>query len=131
MHAYAEGPKWEIFDLNYPLDYIDVLSITNQEKDIVRFWERAGGMSEEKSKNKVYPQYTLEEINCRLRTQRTLRWDMALEDQKTSEGMEARAKFLESTSKLQNNYPSPWESLEPDKHSYARYDFVCKKLPQE
>jgi hypothetical protein len=129
--AYSEEPTWKIFDQDYPHDYIDTASITSPEKGIMRFWERAGDQLEVRNGKTIYPTYNLEEINCSLRTQRQLRWDMALEAQTTPEGMKARSKFLEETVKLQGNYPSTWESFEPNKHNYARHDFVCKKSPQE
>ena len=134
VDVYAEGPKWVVFDPEYSQDYIDVNSITYPEKGIVRFWERAGEKHYEKGKV-VYPQYSLIEMHCQLRTSRSLRWDMALEDQNTAQGVEARMKFIESMTKAlgydpttPEREPTPWKSIEPNKHSYARYDFVCRGL---
>ena len=45
----------------------------------------------------------------------------ALEDQQTAAGMKARAHFM---GLMLQNYPSPWESIDPNKHSYARLDYV-------
>jgi hypothetical protein len=125
--ANAEGPRWVIFDSDYPRDFIDANSITAPEKGIVRFWERAGNRMEKNKTGEItFAQYTLCEINCILKQHREIKWDMALEDQTSGEAMEARAKFLKSTTELQNQYPTRWENIEPNKHSYARYDFVCK-----
>jgi hypothetical protein len=125
--AFAVEPLWQVFDSAFPQDFIDKLSITAPSKGIVRFWERGGQGRSEKDGKVTYPNYTLVEINCGLRTTRDIKWDYALEDQATPEGMAARAKFQRSTQELQKNYPSAWESIEPTKHSYARLNFVCTK----
>jgi len=76
----------------------------------------------------MYPIYTLTEINCKQRTSRDLRMDVALEDQNTPAGIAARAKFFQSVLNTPLvKYPSPWESIEPSSHSYARRDFVCNR----
>jgi hypothetical protein len=54
---------------------------------------------------------------------------LALEDQNTVAGMEARAKFLKVLAETPGaRQPSAWESIEPNEHSYARRDFVCQLL---
>lgn len=126
----AVGPKWEIFDPEYSHDFIDTSSFTYPEKGIVRFWERAGDKPKKLHGKVFYPMYTLAEINCQSRTLRHLNWDVAVEDQNTPEGIAARAKFLQYL-EFQNIGPSPWERTKPEKHSYARYDFVCNRPHQE
>jgi hypothetical protein len=121
----AANPSWQVFDAAYPQDFIDALSKTFQSKGIVRFWERAGAGRYVQDGNTKYPSYTLTEINCVKRIFRDLKWDYALEDQLTPEGIAARAKFMQSTLELQKGLPSAWDSIEPDKHSYARFNFVC------
>jgi hypothetical protein len=130
-----DEPKWVIFDPDYPQDFIDSNSITTPGKGIVRFWERAGERIQKDKNGKVYyAQYTLSEINCVLKQIRDIKWDCALEDQNTAEGMKARADHmkvvLEMKEKAQLNYPTKWESIEPSKHDYARYNFVYKCLKQ-
>lgn len=121
----ATEASWQVFDPAFPEDFIDKTSITHPAKDIVRFWERAhAGRYVDRGKV-LFPNYTLTEINCAQRTSRALKWDSALEDQ-TPEGLAARAAFMNSTLPLQIKYPTEWESIEPNKHSYARFDFVCK-----
>ena len=126
----AVGPKWEIFDSEYSHDFIDTSSFTYPEKGIVRFWERAGDKPKKLHGRVFYPMYTLTEINCQSRTLRHLNWDVAVEHQNTPEGIAARAKFRQYL-EFQNICPSPWESIEPGKHNYARYDFVCQSPHQE
>jgi hypothetical protein len=126
-----EGANWVVFDSDYPKDFIDSNSITLPEKGIVRFWERAGNRIEiDKNGKVIYAQYTLREINCALKQERGIKWDCALEDQNTTEGLKARADHmkvvLEVEQKLQLKYPTEWQNIEPNKHSYARYNFVCK-----
>ncbi len=99
------------------------------EEGIVSFWERTGNRTEKKRNGEItYAQYTLSEIDCRLKRQRDIRWDMALEDQNSVGGEKARATFLPSTAKFQEKLPTPWESIEPDRHNYAPYGFVCSGL---
>jgi hypothetical protein len=125
----AQEPKWVIFDHDYPNDFIDVNSMTASEDGIIRFWERAGNRTEKKPNGEItYAQYTLSEIDCRSKQQRDITWEMALEDQNSVGGQKARTTFLQSTAKLQEKLPTPWESIEPDRHNYARYDFVCSGL---
>jgi len=125
----AQGPKWVIFDPDYPNDFIDSNSITVSEDGIVSFWERAGNNIEKKQNGEItYAQYTLSEIDCRSKRYRDIRWDMALEDQNSVGAEKARATFLQSTAKLQKKLPTPWESMEADRHNYARYDSVCNGL---
>jgi len=126
----AAEPKWEIFDPEYSHDFIDTSSFTYPEKGIARFWERAGDKPKKLHGKVFYPMYTLAEINCQSRTLRHLNWDVAVEDQNTPEGIAARAKFLQYL-QFQNICPSPWERIKPEKHSYARYDFVCNRPHQE
>jgi len=129
LNVYADGPDWVMFDPAYPKDFIDAKSITSPEKGIVRFWERAGNRKEKNKKGKItFATYTLSETNCILKQYRDITCDMALEDQNTIEGAQARAEFLETTTKLQINPPTQWQSIEPNEHSYARYNFVCKGL---
>jgi hypothetical protein len=127
--AQAQEANWVIFDPAYPLDFIDVNSITSPTKGIIRFWER-GGLHSSINKNgdTVFAMYSLTEINVKLKQIRTLKCEMALEDQATLQGIEAKAKFIQGSSEILKNYPTQWESLEPDKHSYARYNFVCKRF---
>lgn len=132
--GHAQEPKWVIFDPDYPHDYIDVTSISYPKKSIARFWEKAGEKHEQKGKI-IYPQYNLMEINCQERTSRSLRWNMALGDQNSIQGREARMKFIESWTKAlgydptsPKREPTPWRSIDSNKHSYARFDFVCKGL---
>jgi hypothetical protein len=126
--AAASAPQWIAFDDKLPHDFIDAASITSPAPNIVRFWERAGTRPLAGSKE-PYPQYTLAEINCKQRTSRDIRWDAALEDQSTVAGMEARAKFLKVIARSAGaKTPSPWESIEPNEHSYARRDFVCQMI---
>jgi|SRR5208337_1673603 len=129
INAFAQdGPKWIAFDPDYPKDYIDINSITKVDKGIVRFWERAGDRIQKNTDGKTtFAQYTLSEMNCTLKQIRGLRWEMALEDKNTIEGNKARAYFYKQTAQLQEKYPSTWETIEPDKHSYMRYNFVCKE----
>ncbi len=97
------------------------------EKGIVRFWERAGNRVEWNNKGEtVFASYTLSEINCLLKQDRRIRWEVALEDQNTIEGSRARYKFLDTITKSEMPFPTPWETIDPNKHSYARVDFVCK-----
>jgi len=125
----AQEPNWIIFDPGYPNDFIDSNSITASEEGIVRFWERAGNRTEKKQNGEItYAQYTLSEIDCRSKRHRDIRWDMALEDQNSTEGKKARATFLQSTANLQKKLPTPWENIEADKHSYALYGFACDGL---
>ena len=125
----AQEPKWVSFDSAYPNDFIDVNSTAASEDGIIRFWERVGNRTEKRPNGEItYAQYTLIEIDCRSKQQREIRWDMALEDQNSVEGKKARATFLQSTAKLQQKLPTPWESIPPDRHNYARYDFVCSGL---
>jgi hypothetical protein len=127
--VYADGPDWVMFDPDYPKDFIDAKSITSPEKGIVRFWERAGNRKEKNTNGEeTFAQYTLSEINCILKQGRDITWDRALEDQNTVEGVQARAKFLGATVEQQKFYPTQWESIEPNKHNYARYNFVCKGM---
>jgi hypothetical protein len=130
INAYAQdGPKWIAFDPDYPKDYIDINSITKFDKGVVRFWERAGDRIQKNASGKTtFAQYTLREMNCTLKQIRNLKWKMALEDQNTKEGVKALADFLKQAAQIQANYPSPWETIEPDKHSYIRYNFVCKEF---
>ena len=129
--AVASAPQWVAFDEELPQDFIDAASITSPGANIVRFWERAGARPLPGSKTS-YPQYTLTEINCKQRTSRDIRWDAALEDQNTAAGMEARAKFLKViVETLGAHAPSSWESIEPNDHSYARRDFVCRVLDEK
>jgi hypothetical protein len=124
----ASAPQWVAFDEKWPQDFIDAASITSPAANIVRFWERAGARPLPGSKT-PYPQYTLTEIDCRQRTSRDIRWDAALEDQNTAAGLEARAKFLKVIAETPSAHaPSPWESIEPNDHSYARRDFVCRLI---
>src|ERR1700721_1922021 len=123
----AAEPSWQVFDAAYPQDFIDALSITFQSKRIVRFWERAGAGLYVQGGNTKYPSYTLTEINCAKRTYRDLKWDYALEDQLAPAGIAARAKFMQSTLELQKGLPSAWDSIEPNKHNYARLTYVCDK----
>jgi hypothetical protein len=52
-----------------------------------------------------------------------------LEDQNTAAGMDARAKFLRVLADTPGARAlSAWESFEPNKHSYARRDFVCQLI---
>jgi len=124
--AIAAEPTWQVFDTAYPEDFIDKTSITHPSKNIVRFWERAHAGRHVENGKVWFPSYTLTEINCAQRTSRDLKWDSALED-KSPEGLAARAEFMKSTLPFQKNYPSDWQSIEPNKHSYARLDFVCTK----
>jgi len=78
----------------------------------------------------AYSMYTLVEINCQSRTIRHLHGDVAVEHQDTPEGIAAKAKFLQYL-EFRDIWPLPWESIEPDKHSYARYDFVCNRSDQD
>jgi len=129
INAYAQdAPKWVAFDPDYPKDYIDVNSITPLNKGVVRFWGRAGDRTQKNADGKTtYAQYTLSEMNCTLKQRRDLRWEMALEDQNSIDGIKARSHFYKHTASTQDQYPSPWESIEPNKHSYMRYNFVCKE----
>lgn len=125
----AQEPKWVIFDPDSPNDFIDANSMTVSEEGTVTFWERAGNRTEKKQNGEItYAQYTLSEIDCTLKRHRDIRWDMALEDQNTAGGKQARATFLRSTAELQKKLPTPWEPIESDRHNYARYDFVCSGL---
>ena len=125
----AQEHKWVIFDPDHPDDFIDANSMEASEDGIVRFWEREGNRVEKTQNGEMaYAQYTLREIDCRSKRQRDIRWDMALEDQNSVGGKKARATFLRSTAKLQNKLPTPWKSIETDRHNYARYDFVCGGL---
>jgi hypothetical protein len=129
--AAASAPQWIAFDQKWPHDFIDAASITSPAANIVRFWERAGARPLAGSKA-AYPQYALTEINCKQRTSRDIRWDVALEDH-TVAGMEARAEFLTVLAEILAETPgargpSVWESIEPNEHSYARRDFVCQLL---
>jgi hypothetical protein len=99
------------------------------EDGIISFCKRAGNRTEKRQNGEItYAQYTLSEIDCRSKRQRYIRWNMALEDQNTGGGEKARATFLQSTAKLQKKLPTPWESIEPDRHKYARYVFICSGL---
>jgi hypothetical protein len=125
----AQEPKWVIFDPDYPNDFIDAHSMAVSEGGIITFWERAGNRTEKKQNGEItYAQYTLNEIDCMSKRHRDIRWDMALEDQNTEGGEKARATFLQSTAKLQKKLPTSWEGIEPDRHNYAHYDFVCNGL---
>jgi hypothetical protein len=130
INSYAEGPDWVVFDSDFPRDFIDANSITSPEKGIVRFWERAGNRIEKTMKGKItYATYILTEMNCNLKQMRIINEDMALEEQSPNhQAIKARARFLESRTKLQVNYPTPWESIEPNMHSYARLNYICKTL---
>jgi hypothetical protein len=123
--AYADAPQWIAFDRAWPEDFIDSLSISSPSSGIVRFWERAGSRPQEAGHGK-YPQYTLIEINCAQRTRRDLRWDLGLEDPMVPEALAQRSKFLKAMAKFLKEYPTPWESIEPNAHSYALHDFVCR-----
>lgn len=129
INGYAQNePKWIAFNPDFPKDYIDINSITPPNNGVVIFWERAGDRIRKNAEGKtIYPTYTLNEMNCRLKEVRVLKWEMALEDQNTQEGIKARADFLKHTATLQKSYPSAWESIEPNKHCYMRYNFVCKE----
>jgi hypothetical protein len=129
INAYSEGPQWVVFDADYPLDFIDANSVVLVAKRVVRFWERAGNRTWTTKKGETeFAQYTLNEMNCIKKQERGISWDKALEDQNTVDGMKARTNFLKSTENFQSNYLTRWESIEPNKHSYARYKFVCKGM---
>ncbi len=123
----AQDPKWVIFDPDYPNDLIDANSLAASEDGIISFWERAGNRTKEKQNGEIpYAQYILREIDCPSKRHRDIRRGMALEDQ-NPEGETARTTFPQSA-KLPEKLPTPWKGIEPDKHDYARYDFVCNGL---
>ena len=128
--AFAGSPSWEVFDPDYPQDYVDTLSIKSQGGSVVRFWERAGTGREERQGKVTFPSYTLTEMNCSKRAFRDLKWDYALEFLQTPEGMLARSNFLKSTQQLQKNYPSDWESIEPNKHATRALILCAPRIEQ-
>jgi hypothetical protein len=125
----AQEANWVIFDPAHPRDFIDVNSITSPAKGIVRFLERFGLHSSiNEFGDTVFAMYELTEINAELKQIRSLKIDYALEDTATLKGIEARAKFIQKFSRTSNNYPTQWYSLDSGKHSYMRYNFVCKRF---
>lgn len=124
-NLYADGPNWVIFDHNTQTNYIDNNSITVIDNGIIRYWERIGDRVKE-GEDRV-PTYTLFEINCTLKTFRIIQSNIALEDKNTAEGKEYRTKLSGLFSELNKGYPSAWESIEPNEHGYARYNYICKR----